>query len=66
MRKKKIDATRYETFEYWNSLLSEHDLSVDSGRDPRTVYVGDGQQLALIHDLEMTKSGRGARKPPAE
>ncbi len=66
MRKKKIDHTLYETPEYWNQILSDYGLSVDRGRHPKVVYVGDSQKLSIISDLESSRQGRIPKRRPAE
>jgi len=62
-RKKKPD---HKSPEYWNQLLADYGLSVDAGRDPRTIYVGSSRDLSIINDLETTRRGRPTpAKPPS-
>jgi hypothetical protein len=65
-RRKKINHEAYKTSEYWNKLLATYGLSVERGRHPKLVYVGEGSKLSVISDLEYTKPLRTAAKPPAE
>lgn len=57
-RKKKIDHTLYETKKYWNQLLADYGLSIERGRHPKLVYVGDSYNVSVISDLESTKNQR--------
>ena len=66
MARKKIDASQHETQQYWNKLLADYGLSVEKGRHPKLIYTGDSGRISLISDLESTKEGRGAIKPPSE
>jgi hypothetical protein len=67
MPRKKIDASQHATQEYWNKLLVDYGLSVEKGRHPKLVYVGDSRRTSLISDLESTKEGRVTpSRPPSD
>ncbi len=65
-KRKHIDASQHETQEYWNQLLVDYDLSVERGRHPKVIYVGDSKRLSLISDLESSKSGMVSKKPECD
>ena len=54
---------KYESQEYWNQLLAEYGLSVDAGRHPKIIYVGDSTVVTRIHDSQVVDTGRVSPKP---
>ena len=61
-RKRMIAGKLYDpqSPEYWNRVLSEYGLAVDSGRDPRLIPLGD---TADLETLESTLSQKGRKLP---
>jgi hypothetical protein len=60
---KKLD---YQSAEYWNRLLADDGLSLEQGRHPKLLYVGDSVDLEYIEGARRTDSGRVRPKDSAE
>jgi hypothetical protein len=61
-RKRMIAGKLYDpqSAEYWNRILSTEDLSVEAGRDPRLIPIGNSNDLET---LERTRSTNGRKMP---
>ena len=46
----------------WNNRLSKLGLSVEKGRDPRQIYVGDMNDLSFIDGFNVVNRGKSGGK----
>ena len=59
MPRKSVKKVDRNSQEYWNRRLAKLGLSVDAGRDPRMVVVGNLQDVAFIEGAERTRKENG-------
>jgi hypothetical protein len=45
----------YQSEEYWNRLLVEEGLAVDTGRHPKLIPVGGSYELVVVEKMEYGK-----------
>jgi len=59
-KRKSLKTLDYNSGEYWNRLLVQEGLDVDSGRDPRLIPIGGSRELEALERSQNV----GGRKLP--
>jgi hypothetical protein len=54
-KRKNLKHLDYQSEEYWNRLLAEEGLAVDTGRHPKLVLVGGSSELVVVEKMEFGK-----------
>jgi hypothetical protein len=62
-KRKKLKGLDYNSKEYWNRLLNQDGLSVDSGRSGNLLYVGGTMDIERLSGVLSTRTGRTMPKP---
>lgn len=58
-KRKNLKALEYKSQEYWNRLLAEEGLSLDSGRNPKLLYIGGSTEIDKMEQhLAVKEEGR--------